>query len=131
MTPPVSYPMDIYWLLLGVLAVWRLTHLLQAEDGPADLVVKLRQKAGVGFWAKVLDCFQCLSLWVALPFAGGLGSSHGERGLLWLALSAGAIIVERSIPKTGPPQVPIYFEDKEEEDVLLRKSSDVGGKGAR
>jgi hypothetical protein len=123
--------MDIYWFFLGVLAVWRLTHLLQAEDGPADIVVKLRQKVGAGFWAKLLDCFQCLSLWVALPFAGWMGGSLGERGLLWLALSAGAIIVERWIPQTGPPQTPIYFEDKEEEDVLLRKSSDAGGKSAQ
>ena len=30
--------MDLYWLVLGALAVWRLTHLLQAEDGPADLL---------------------------------------------------------------------------------------------
>ena len=33
-----------FWarLVLAVLATWRLTHLLAREDGPADLLVRLR-----------------------------------------------------------------------------------------
>jgi hypothetical protein len=87
--------MEFYWLVLGILGVWRITHLLQAEDGPWDLVIRLRRKAGEGFWAKLLDCFYCLSLWIAAPFALCLGEDLRERLLLWLAFSAGAILLER------------------------------------
>ena len=38
--------MRFYDLILGILGVWRITHLLQAEDGPWDLVVQLRRALG-------------------------------------------------------------------------------------
>lgn len=47
-----------------------------------------------------------------------------ERFLLWLALSAGAILLER-ITNCGQGTPPAqYFEDKEEENVLLRQKED-------
>ncbi len=82
-------------LVIGVLVVWRVTHLLVAEDGPWDVVIRLRRRAGDGFWGALLDCFYCLSLWVAVPFALLLGEAWTERLLLWPALSAGAILLER------------------------------------
>jgi hypothetical protein len=87
--------MRFYLLVLGILAVWRLTHLLVAEDGPWDAVVRLRGRAGAGFWGRLLDCFYCLSLWIAAPFALLVGVGWRERLLLWPALSAGAILLER------------------------------------
>lgn len=118
--------MRFYWLILGTLAVWRITHLLNAEDGPWDLVVRLRRRAGTGFWGELLDCFYCLSLWIAAPLAWWLGEGWKERLLLWPALSAGAILLEKLTSRrndvvAGEP--PIYFEDPEEEhhDVLLRE----------
>lgn len=51
---------------LSLLCVWRITHLLQAEDGPWDLLVRFRRMAGSGFVGELLDCFYCLSLWVTL-----------------------------------------------------------------
>jgi len=85
-----------YLLLVGALSVWRVTHLLQGEDGPWDIVVRLRRLVGEGFWGKLLDCFYCLSLWVAAPFAWLCGDTWGERLLLWLALSGAAILLERA-----------------------------------
>jgi hypothetical protein len=67
--------------ILGLLTVWQITHLLQAEDGPWDIVVRLRRAAGNGFWGKLPDCFYCLSLWVAVPLAFLLGKSWWERVL--------------------------------------------------
>jgi hypothetical protein len=96
--------MHFYWLALGVLAVWRITHLLNAEDGPWELVVRLRRLAGNGFWAVLLDCFYCLSLWIAAPFAYAIGAGWMERLLLWPALSAGAIILERVAPEKTAAQ---------------------------
>lgn len=96
--------MSFYWLLLGVLAVWRVTHLLHAEDGPADLVVHLRERVGEGAIGAAMDCFYCLSLWIALPVALAIGTGWSERVLLWPALSAGAIVLERvagGTPRAG------------------------------
>jgi len=100
-------------LLLGVLGVWRITHLLQAEDGPWDLVVRLRRWAGPGFFGGLLDCFACLSLWTSAPLAWALGRDRRERALLWPALSAAAMLIER----TAPPAA-AYFEEGDDDDVL-------------
>ena len=110
--------MRFYWFVLGALSVWRITHLLQAEDGPWDIVVRLRRSVGDGFLGRLLDCFYCLSLWIALPFACGLGETWKERGLLWLAFSAAASLLERA---TAPATAP-YLEDEEEHHVLLRRT---------
>jgi len=88
--------MPLAWVPIAILGVWRITHLLAAEDGPADVVVRLRRAAGDGFWGQLLDCFYCLSLWVAVPFALVVGHRWLERMLLWLAVSAGAILIERA-----------------------------------
>jgi hypothetical protein len=85
-------------LLVGVLAVWRVTHLLQAEDGPWDLSLRLRRALGHGVWGRLLDCLYCLSLWVSLPVALLLAGGLREGILLWLALSGGAIVLHRLLP---------------------------------
>jgi hypothetical protein len=103
--------MGFYWLTLSVLCVWRITHLLHAEDGPWELLVGLRKLAGTGFGGKLLDCFYCLSLWVALPVAALIQGSRLERLLWWPALSAGAILLERiSAPRSRDASA-TYFED--------------------
>jgi hypothetical protein len=117
--------MRFYWLTLAILAVWRITHLLQAEDGPWKLVARLRRSVGDGFVGQLLDCFYCLSLWIAAPFAWWVGESWKERLFLWPALSGGAVLLERVTHRrldATPPAM--YFEDEEEErgphDVLRK-----------
>src|SRR5258705_3080768 len=103
--------MGMVGLVLGMLGVWRVTHLLAAEDGPGEILVRFRRSLGEGFWGRLLDCFYCLSLWVSLPFAFILASGWRERGLAWLALSAGAILLERGTAR-GPAPLPAqYLED--------------------
>jgi hypothetical protein len=87
---------DIAELAAGAAAVWRLTHLFHAEDGPADLLARLRRVIGSNVWGEILDCFYCLSVWVALPFAVALGVTWMERLILWPALSGAAILLERA-----------------------------------
>jgi len=116
--------MRFYWLVVGTLCVWRITHLLNAEDGPWNFVVWMRRKAGGGFWGRLLDCFYCLSLWVAAPFAVLIGEGVKERCFLWLAFSAGAILLERVT--SNQPALPTYFEHGEQDDVLLRESKNSG-----
>ena len=87
--------MGFYLFLLSVLCVWRITHLFHAEDGPWDLLARLRRLAGNGVLGRMMDCFYCLSLWVSLPVALLVPATRLERLLWWPALSAGAILLER------------------------------------
>ena len=114
--------MSWYWLVIGSLAVWRITHLLQAEDGPWDLVVRVRVAVGEGVFGRVLDCFYCLSVWIAAPFAWFIGQTVAERLVLWPALSGAAIILERLTARSERTGSPSYVEDQEEDiDGMLRK----------
>ena len=117
--------MQFYWLLLGILSVWRITHLLQAEDGPWDIVVWLRRRAGTGLWGQLLDCFYCLSVWIAAPFAIYLGETYPQRLLLWPALSAGAILLERATDR-GHGAAPAPFIEESEEEYVLRREESAG-----
>ncbi|WP_189047555.1 hypothetical protein [Aliidongia dinghuensis] len=117
-----------YPLVLGILAVWRLTHLLHAEDGPGNVLASLRRAAGQGFWASLLDCFYCLSLWLALPLALLLGQGLAGRLLLWPALSAGAILLER-LTRKGEPLPAVFYSEDEENDHVLRQEQDATADG--
>ena len=79
--------------LLCTLAVWRISHLLAQEDGPFDVVFRLRRKVGQGFFGTLLDCFLCLSLWIALPFAFLIADIWIDRVVAWISLSGGAAIL--------------------------------------
>ncbi|MFO7614382.1 MAG: DUF1360 domain-containing protein [Bacteroidales bacterium] len=87
--------MDWYLFMLCLLAAWRITYLLQAEDGPFDLVYRLRKMLGNSVFGRMMDCFNCLSIWVAMPFAYFLGETWALKILTWLAISGGAIVLER------------------------------------
>jgi len=114
--------MRFYWLALGIFAVWRITHLLNAEDGPFGVFARLRQFVGKDFWGALLDCFYCLSVWIAAPFAYWLGDGWKEKFLLWPALSAGAILVERLTSNRQEKEPPaVYYEDPEDPDAVLRQ----------
>jgi hypothetical protein len=113
--------MKFYELLLGALALWRIAHLLVAEDGPFDISARLRRRAGQGLWGRLLDCFYCLSLWLAAPLALVIGATWRERLLLWPALSAGAVLLQRVLlERSGNPTAP-YWEDSEVSHGMLRK----------
>ncbi|MGE5342043.1 MAG: hypothetical protein ACM3SY_11260 [Candidatus Omnitrophota bacterium] len=106
---------NFYKLIIGVLCVWRITHLFQAEDGPWDVFVRFRRLVGDGFWGKLLDCFYCLSMWTSAPFAYILGQGWQEQLLLWPALSGGAILLERFTDRSDVHPAS-YFEDENMED---------------
>jgi hypothetical protein len=112
--------MRFYWLLLGMLSVWRVSHLLAFEDGPFQLLERARRRVESGFTYGLLDCFYCLSLWVAIPLAASLGQSSAERLLLWPALSAGAILIHRISASQPELRTALYSEDRAEdpENVL-------------
>jgi len=82
-------------LVLAVLACWRVSHLLAREDGPWDVVARVRGALGGGVLGKMMDCFYCLSVWVAAPLAFFVTPAAVERGVAWLAVSGGACLLER------------------------------------
>jgi uncharacterized protein DUF1360 len=116
-------------LLLAVLATWRLTHLLAREDGPADVIVRVRARLGAGFLGRLLDCFYCLSLWVAAPMAVFVSRRPLEGVLSWLAVSGAACLLER----LGHDPVVIQPDPGRGEggdaDGMLRSETHGGGAG--
>lgn len=88
-----------YEFVLGVLAVWRVTHLLHLEYGPFGVIAKARAITTRLSLGNLMDCFYCLSFWTALPVAAWLGANWPERVVIWLACSAGAILIEVGVLK--------------------------------
>jgi hypothetical protein len=82
-------------IVLAVLATWRVTHLLANEDGPADVIFKLRRRLGDGFVGSLMDCFNCMSIWIAAPLALFVSTNPLAWAVSWLALSGGACLLER------------------------------------
>ena len=103
--------------LLATLAVWRVTHMLSREDGPWDLVLRLRRSLGTGMPARLVACFYCLSVWVALPFAWFLKGDAVETLVGWLALSGGASLIER----LGREPLELKVEEAEPWDVAAKR----------
>jgi hypothetical protein len=81
-------------------AAWRLTHALVFEDGPGRCFARLRDWPAL---RGVLGCFYCCSVWAALPWALWLGNGWIEIAVLSLALSGGAIVIERLSGGRLPP----------------------------
>lgn len=103
--------------MVASLAVWRVTHLLHAEDGPWDLAVRWRSALGDGPLGRMFGCFYCLSVWVAVPFVPWLTGQVSTGLVLWAALSAVAIVVERIVERlTGQAASPAaWYEDPHED----------------
>jgi len=81
--------------LIITLAIWRITHLLQAEDGPWDIIFKLRKAMGNSFFGSMMDCFYCLSIWISLPFGLFMEKNWLHRIILWVAFSGASILLQK------------------------------------
>ncbi len=102
---------SIVYFVVGVLATYRLTSLLQREKGPFKMFVWIRKRFGVihdhlGFphgypetmWGQLFECIMCLSVWV-----GALVTVVLALGWWWillpLALSGGALLCVEGVAK--------------------------------
>jgi Protein of unknown function (DUF1360) len=94
-------PDQWFRFVTALLAVWRITHLLAAEDGPWDSIVWLRRKAGSTMVGKLMDCFYCLSLWVGVPFCFYAAQGALDRVVVWLALSGAASLLNRAVTQSA------------------------------
>lgn len=104
--------------VLAVLVTWRLTHLLAEEDGPADLIVRFRSLLGNSVAGKLMDCFYCLSLWIAAPAALFVARKPLEWLMNWLALSGGACLLERITNRETEQRTVLPAREGESENVL-------------
>lgn len=113
---------------LASLATWRVTHLLAEEDGPFDSILKLRAALGTSVAGKLMDCFQCLSLWIAVPFTFVMTDSIGMWIPVWLALSGAACLLERVGREPAELQMRApNFPESNEHDVLRPRPSEPEG----
>lgn len=88
-------------LTVAVLATWRIVQLVAREDGPLDIVVRIRAHAGHGRLGQLMDCPYCLSLWIAMPFAFLIAEDAVTWLSGWLAISGGASLFERFAERRG------------------------------
>lgn len=110
------------YILLGILATWRLTSLLNRERGPYDILVKFRKLLGVRFdeysepyatknLAEGVLCFRCCSVWGGTAIALLMALMGIQRWLdvplLILALSSGGIVIEELLSALPDDPEPI------------------------
>jgi hypothetical protein len=111
-----------FWIkfVLAVLATWRITHLLASEDGPGDIIVRFRALLGQSLAGKLMDCFYCLSLWIAAPIAFYVSRQWLDCPLIWLALSGAACLLERlgRDPIVMEPISQVQIEEGDDDHVL-------------
>ncbi len=113
-----------FWarFILAVLATWRVTHLLASEDGPADLIVRLRALLGQSLAGRLMDCFNCLSLWIAAPAALFVARRLLDWVLVWLAVSGGACLLQR-LDREPVVLEPVSQPSEEEAYHVLRSET--------
>jgi len=85
--------------VLATLATWRVTHLLAQEDGPWDAVVRVRAWLGSSIVGQLMDCFKCLSIWIAAPMALYVTRSPVDWLMVWLGLSGAACLLQGFQPE--------------------------------
>jgi hypothetical protein len=108
-----------YRFVIAILATWRITHLLAKEDGPMDIIVRLRTRVGDGLLGQLMDCFKCLSLWVAAPMALFISQGPLEWMLGWLAISGAACLLERIGEEPVVIQPISQTQERGEDDGML------------
>lgn len=83
--------MSLLELFILSLATWRLSHLLASEDGPFDLLTRLRARFPLG---GLLNCMYCLSIWIA-PLLYVLMQTPAIWLVYMLAGAGGAMLAHR------------------------------------
>ena len=87
---------DLLAFTLEALAVYRIAALIAIEDGPFDVMSKLRGRVDQSTWiGRGARCVVCVSFWIAMPFAWLLDGSW----ITWLALAGAVSIVHRALTR--------------------------------
>jgi hypothetical protein len=109
-----------FWIrfVLAVLTTWRISHLLVSEDGPWEIFARLRQRLGPSSLGRLMDCFGCVSIWVAAPISLFVFRRPPELFFCWIALSGAAFLLERMHPE--PLVIESISESEKDVSHVLR-----------
>ena len=83
------------WLMIAILAVWRLTSFICFDAGPFSIMTKTRillYKLKLG---KLIDCFHCAAVWVSIVITLCVYSFSAAIVFLVFAIAGGASIIEK------------------------------------
>jgi hypothetical protein len=86
----------VLYFALCALAIWPAAHQLARENGPWNLIVRLRVSLGSGILGRLMDNFYCLSFLLSLPPAIWMSRSLMGFFIQWLALSAATCLLGRA-----------------------------------
>ena len=85
----------VVYFALSVLAVYRVSHMIANEDGPFDVFVFIREKAGQRNWiGRGLNCVLCISVWLSIIPAIAMTRS-AEFVLYWFAIAGGVLVIHK------------------------------------
>ena len=107
-TTPISLFLIILYLIIAIPASWRLTSLIQIEDGPWNIFRKFRRIIGVkedddeaNFITKLFACVDCFSVWIGALFCALYFAPLWLVGppIMILNLSAGIIWFNNKVDK--------------------------------
>ena len=96
---------------------------MASEDGPVDIIARFRALLGQSVAGKLMDCFNCLSIWIAAPAAFFVSRQLLDWFFVWLAISGAACLLERLSrepltiePASQPPEGDEYHVLRSETD---------------
>ena len=117
----------MFQFAVAVLATWRVAHLVAREDGPGDVLARIRGRLGHTTVGKMMDCLYCLSVWVAAPAALWMTRVPWDWLMTLLAVSGAACLLDRLVPAAPEPVViqPLDpVRESEGRHELLRTTTD-------
>ena len=89
----------VFQFVVAVLATWRVAHLVAREDGPFDVIVRIRARAGNSTAGHLMDCPHCIGLWIAMPFAWWLATNPATWVAAWLGIAGGSSLAQRLVER--------------------------------
>jgi hypothetical protein len=107
----INENVPVWRLSASALAIRRVLRLLPGVNGPWNLTTRLRDRFGATMPGQWMNCFYCMSLWIALPLA--VLTSNGWLGIVvhWLAPPGAACMQEKSTPWPGPEFQPVEIPE--------------------
>jgi hypothetical protein len=100
-------PVQWFWLLISILAVWRLTTLVCYEEGPFHVMSKIRLLLYRIKLGSLVECFHCTAMWFALLTTLAIYKISIATLFLVFAIAGGASIIEKII----------YHESNQEQET--------------
>ena len=80
----------IFWFVVGVMAVYRISLLVTQEDGPFNLALMFRNLFTTPNWiGRGVRCFWCVSFWISFLVAIPVALWNHLTPLPYLILSLG------------------------------------------